>query len=189
MPTLTSTTTPVTPIAPPTQDPGQALRATMRHFPTGVALLSAGRGEQAIATTINGLMSVSLAPPQILVSIGTTSRVHAVLEADRCYTVNLFSSEQAELARLFATPAKPTGRALARHLRPTPTSGRDGLGPDGSYDVLPGALATITCGLAATYPGGDHTLFLGDVVHAAVHTSAPSPLLFHQGQLVSHVGN
>ncbi|MFD4694481.1 flavin reductase family protein [Streptomyces sp. NBC_00683] len=144
------------------------LRSVMRLFPTGVALLRTGEGERATAMTINALMSVSLTPPQLLVSVLHSSRAHAVLEDHRAFSVHLLGDQQAETARLFASASKPQGRDLAAFI---------------DRYVVPGSLARLTCSLRSVYPGGDHSLFLGhvDAVEAAV--SAEGPLLFHGGAL------
>ncbi|MFE1958623.1 flavin reductase family protein [Streptomyces sp. NPDC059479] len=158
-------------------DPPADLRAAMRLFPTGVALLSTGHGKQAIATTINAVMSVSLSPPQLLISVLRTSRAQPVLEATGTFSINLLTAEQADLARLFATSAKPVGAALAAHLQPRTVDGH-------TCHVLPGSLATMSCTVRTSYPGGDHDLFLGHVDHVLPGAAEHAPLVFHHGRLV-----
>ncbi|MFE0106555.1 flavin reductase family protein [Streptomyces sp. NPDC059009] len=152
------------------------LRSVMRRFPTGVALLSTGRGDEAVAMTINALMSVSLEPPRILVSVLDHARARPVLERTEEFTVNLLAGEQAELARLFASRTKPTGAGLTDHLQAMNRNGTD-------CTVLPGALATLSCSVEATYPVGDHSLFLGRVERVVAPADSSAPLLFHQGEL------
>jgi flavin reductase (DIM6/NTAB) family NADH-FMN oxidoreductase RutF len=48
---------------------------------------------------------------------------------------------------------------------------------------MPGALVSLECRLYAEYPGGDHVLFLGEVV--AIHgPGAGEPLVFHRSRYV-----
>ncbi|MFF6909223.1 flavin reductase family protein [Streptomyces sp. NPDC012389] len=144
------------------------LRSVMRLFPTGVALLSTGKGERATAMTINALMSVSLTPPQLLVSILHSSRAHGVLEDHRSFSVHFLGDRQAHLAELFSSASKPQGRDLADFIE---------------RQVVPDSTARLTCSLRSVYPGGDHSLFLGHVDSVEAAVSVGGPLLFHGGAL------
>ncbi|MYZ35138.1 MULTISPECIES: flavin reductase family protein [unclassified Streptomyces] len=149
---------------------GEALRSAMRLFPTGVALLTAGEGAQATAMTINALMSVSLTPPQVLVSVLHTARLHPVLEHTGTFAVHLLAGDQAATAELFSSSEKPSGPAL----RPFLTA-----------HVLPRVLTSLSCVVQAVYPGGDHSLFLGHVEKVKTEAGAAErqPLIFHRGVL------
>lgn len=141
------------------------LRAAMRLFPTGVALLTSGSGGDTTGMTISSLMSVSLDPPLVLASVHQDSRAHAVLETTGEFSLSLLSAPQEELARLFASPDKPRGEQVAAYAA--------------------GALCTLSCSIQAVYPGGDHSLFLGRVLDIDFGT-AEGPLLSHQGRLGDH---
>jgi flavin reductase len=147
---------------------GDGLRSAMRLFPTGVALLSTGQDSEAVAMTVNSLMSVSLSPPQVLVGVAHTARAHPVLASTRSFTLHLLSARQSETATLFASSRKPSGPALAAHLR---------------SNVVPGTLASLSCAVVDTYPGGDHSLFLGGVEAVAPGDIEEQPLVFHHGAL------
>lgn len=139
------------------------LRAAMRLFPTGVALLTTGRGNRAVGMTINSLMSVSLALPLVLVSVHHDARARAVLKSTGEFTISLLSVDQEDLARLFASRDKPSGHEVAA--RST------------------GALCSLACSVQAVYPGGDHDLFLGRVLDVGFGDVNREPLLFYQGRL------
>ena len=47
----------------------------------------------------------------------------------------------------------------------------------GGLPLLEGALAHVECRIWADYPGGDHTIYLGEVEHVQVFGGRP--LLFH----------
>ena len=44
---------------------------------------------------------------------------------------------------------------------------------------MPGALAHIECRVSARLPGGDHTIYVGEVLR--LHVAAGRPLLYHGG--------
>ncbi|WP_367221926.1 flavin reductase family protein [Streptomyces sp. 16-176A] len=144
------------------------LRSAMRLFPTGVALLCTGSGERAVGMTINALMSVSLAPPRILVSVLHTARAHPVLCDSRSFAVHLLSDRQAATAGLFASRDKPCGPELEALLE---------------REVLPVALATLRCSVEQVFQGGDHSLFLSRVESVKHGEESGEPLLFHRGTL------
>ncbi len=150
------------------------LRSVMRRFPTGVTVLSSGEVDNAVAMTVNSFTSVSLDPPRVLVSVMRTARAHPVIAATRKLSIHLLAAHQGDVARLFASPDKPSGRRLGEYL----TRSEEG------HEVLPGALASLDCEVEDDYAGGDHSLFLARVVHTIPGDSGHDALLFHQGDLV-----
>lgn len=97
--------------------------------------------------TVNSFTSVSLEPPLVLVSIARSARTHDELKG-RPFTVNILGAEQQRLAMHFA--GRPTGEPLwlEGHVAPR----------------LANVLAFFECKPWAEYDGGDHTLYLGEVV-------------------------
>jgi flavin reductase (DIM6/NTAB) family NADH-FMN oxidoreductase RutF len=86
-------------------------------------------------------------PPLVLVSIAKTTKAHDEL-AERPFTVNILGAEQQPLALHFA--GKP---------------GQEPLWVEGQVAPrLSNVLAFFECTPWAAYPGGDHTLYLGEVV-------------------------
>ena len=48
----------------------------------------------------------------------------------------------------------------------------------GDVPLIDGALTTLECNVAHQLPGGDHTIFVGEVV--AVTTSEGAPLVYYR---------
>ncbi len=121
--------------------------------------------------TATAVCSVSLVPPLILVCIDRQAECYeAFLEAE-AFAVNLLREDQEPLSRHFA-------RKEARKFEGIPYQP----GITGS-PILAGVLAHVECRIQARYPGGDHTMFLGEVVGsgAAPPEDAGSPLLHFRG--------
>ena len=100
-----------------------------------------------------------------------TSR-SSLIEAFRgsgVFALNLLPLDAAELCRRFSSRA-PDRFAGVAHRR----------GPLG-LPLLDGMLAHLCCRIWARYPGGDHEILVGEVLHAQYHEG--EPLVFHQGQL------
>jgi len=141
-------------------------RNTLGRFATGVTVVTTKADGEVHGMTANAFTSISLDPPLVLVSVGKQARIHAHLSQSPRFGVSVLSEDQVGLAWHFA------GRP------------QDGLQPvfqwRGEVPLLTHALAHFVCSVEATYPGGDHTLFLSRV--AALWYRDGSPLTFYRGR-------
>ena len=161
-----------------------ALRQVMSQFCSGVTIVTALRQGIKHAMTATAVSAVSLVPPLILVCVSRSSRFHeAATEAD-AWCVSLLSGDQERLARHFAN----RGRDLLSqfdHVPHTPS-------PLSGTPLIDGALAWMECVTYAQYDGGDHTIMVGELVHAS---GAPAldehgrqvPLTYYQGTYSPYV--
>jgi flavin reductase (DIM6/NTAB) family NADH-FMN oxidoreductase RutF len=148
------------------------LRATLRHYATGVTILTAGR-DTPHGMTANSFTAVSLTPPLVLVCVHRTATIHqAILDHDS-FAISVLAATQEHIARHFADHHRPRGPAEFDITGWTP-------GHRTGNPLIHGALAWIECTLTATYDGGDHTIFLGTVL-ASHHAPPADTLLFHGG--------
>jgi flavin reductase (DIM6/NTAB) family NADH-FMN oxidoreductase RutF len=144
------------------------LRRVMGHFATGVTIITTRSNDGKIyGLTANAFTSVSLEPPLLLVCVDKKAESYPYFEESKVFTVNVLSDEQETLSRRFAVSGGPKFEGVA--YRP---------GANGA-PILEGAVAFIECKLAGAYPGGDHTIYLGEVQEA--ETSDGKPLLFFRG--------
>lgn len=145
------------------------LRTVLGTFVTGVTVVTtcddAGRRH---GVTANSFSSVSLDPPLVLWSQSVSSRSHPAFRDSEHFVVNILADDQVDLSNHFAKSAedKFTGLAFS-----------DGIG---GAPVLHGAAAHIECLKVATYPGGDHVVFLGRVQRITL--GRRRPLAFGQGR-------
>jgi len=110
-------------------------------------------------------VAVSLQPPLIAVSLDRRSKACRVLDR-RSFAVSILSQSEHELALHFAGQPQPDVCVEWVPNRIAPT--------------ICGALASLTCTPWATYDGGDHILYIGEV-QTFTRAPANAPLLFHQG--------
>ncbi|MGK5530969.1 flavin reductase family protein [Streptomyces sp. URMC 129] len=150
---------------------GRTLRDVCGHFVTGVTVITAGRGETAAGTTVNSFTSVSLEPPLVLFCLHNESRLRPVVQGGGAYVVNFLSSHQEKLARAFAGKSTAAITDVAHHASVT------------GVPVLSEALAFLSCRLVNAFDGGDHTIFVGEVVELGVPRQAQEPLIFFRGFL------
>jgi len=150
-----------------------ALRGAMSHFPTGVTVVTSGREEEVEGMTANAVISVSLDPLLLLVSVHKDARLNPRIKQEGYFAVSLLADDQEGLSRLFASPERSSGLQALHSLG-------GGYGSTGA-PLAAGALAAIECELGDTYYGGDHDLFLGRVVEVHLGDTRKGPLVFHEG--------
>jgi flavin reductase (DIM6/NTAB) family NADH-FMN oxidoreductase RutF len=148
------------------------LRRVFGRFATGITIVTAGRDEPR-GMTANSFTSVSLEPPMILVCVLRDASMHETILQHRAFGVSVLSNRQERVARHFANRDRPRGRAEFDAV--------DSMaGPRTGTPVLPDALAWFECTLAAVHSGGDHSIFLGEIVGLG-HGPHDDALLFYDG--------
>ncbi|WP_326599913.1 flavin reductase family protein [Streptomyces sp. NBC_01803] len=150
---------------------GRTLRDVCGLFVTGVTVITAGMGEEAAGTTVNSFTSVSLDPPLVLFCLHNDSRLRPVVESTGAYAVNFLAGRQERVARAFAGKDTAAITDVAHHSSVT------------GVPVLSDALAFLSCRLVNTFDGGDHTIFVGEVLELGVPRQSQEPLIFFRGFL------
>ena len=145
-------------------------RDLMARFATGVTVVAARHGPLLAGMTANAVASISIDPPLMMASIGNRAETHAAIVGSHAFAISVLAEDQRELADCFARPTtaeKLTGFCgAAWHEAET------------GSPVLDGALAYFDCRLTARHDGGDHTIFLGEIVAAGFREDA-APLLWY----------
>lgn len=143
----------------------------MRHFPSGVTVVTLRAGEEIHGLTVSAFCSVSLEPPLVLVCIGTDLYSHAMMERGKCFAVNFLSQDDADLSDRFAGRIPEITDRFAGLSYFTAITGAP---------ILERCVAYLDCTVYAAYPGGDHTIYVGLVEAAGIQRQAP-PLVYYQG--------
>lgn len=146
-----------------------AFRTALGRFVTGVTIVTTrDQDGKAIGLTANSFNSVSLDPPMVLWSLALGSPNIAAFRHSRAWAVHILSADQEDLSNRFAT------RGIDKF---------DGLdiqdGPEGA-PLIPGCAARFGCRSAFEYEGGDHAIFVGEVLDLS--DSGLQPLVFHDGR-------
>ena len=147
------------------------LREVMSHYLTGVTIVTAKKPDGTpYGLTVNSFNSVSLAPPLILWSLDNKNSNLGLFENTIGFAINIMAADQTDLCRRFAD--KESDRFVGVDW----TFGATG------QPLITHALAHIECRPWQTYAGGDHTIFVGEVIHAQ-HVSDRPAAAFYKGQL------
>lgn len=143
--------------------PQATLREVMAQFATGVTVLTAGTGERSHGMTANSFTSVSLDPPLVLCCVSRAARMHETITDAMSFAVSILGADQQELARYFADWKRPHGRAQFDAVQWE-------RGQRTGAPLLAGALAWLECELVKAYEGGDHSIFVGQVLSSHRNT-------------------
>ncbi len=141
----------------------------MGHFATGVTVITTrDKAGMPFGLTANAFASLSLDPPLVLICIDKTVQCYPCFEESKVFAVSILSEEQEDLSCRFATKGiqKFTGiewRTSERGLA-----------------LLDGSIASIECRIVQSYEGGDHTIYVGEIVGADI--SGDRPLIFFKGK-------
>lgn len=155
--------------APPVD--GEMFRRAIARWATGVSVVTAHENGHDAGLTVNALLSVSLRPPLLLISLTHDADTTPVIERTGRFAVNLLAATQRAVSERFAE-AVPSDRkfgGLAVH--------RD---PDG-IPLIDGTLGAIRCAVERSIPLADHHLIVGRVVGVEAGAEG-APLLFYRSR-------
>jgi flavin reductase (DIM6/NTAB) family NADH-FMN oxidoreductase RutF len=144
-------------------------RQIMGRFATGVTVVTTrGEDDHLCGLTANAVASLSLDPPLVLVAVDRRSHSHGCFKTNRCFAINVLSSGQEELSRRFAKTGPKDFSDLAATTAVT------------GAPILNDTLGYVDCRLVDVLSGGDHDIFIGEIVAGDVREGRP--LMFYGGK-------
>jgi flavin reductase (DIM6/NTAB) family NADH-FMN oxidoreductase RutF len=146
------------------------MRAMMARFVTGVTVVAARHGPFMAGMTANAIASISVDPPLMMASISRRAETHIAIVGSHAFSVSVLADDQAGLADCFAQPT--TALKLKRFCDAAWHEAETG------SPILEGAIAYFDCRLTARHDGGDHTIFIGEIVAAGYRDDA-EPLVWY----------
>ena len=136
----------------------------MRRFPAPVAVVTVDAGDLKYALTVGSLVSLSLEPALVGVSIGHASQSHTPLRDAGRFAASLLAGDQEALAQHFARSVPPIALWEGVELRES----------DLAEPLLAGALAWLECDVVSEHEAGDHTIFVAEVLSLELGRDAPA---------------
>jgi flavin reductase (DIM6/NTAB) family NADH-FMN oxidoreductase RutF len=145
------------------------LRMAMRFWTTGVTVVTTEYQGITHGMTVSSFTSVSLTPPLILVALERKSRTHEIVEKSGIFGVTILGEDQREVSDRFA----------GRHTEYTDRfKNLDVFTLATGSPMLLAGLASFDCKVTATYPGGTHTIFIGNVIASQINHEQGEPLVY-----------
>ncbi|PJJ56374.1 flavin reductase (DIM6/NTAB) family NADH-FMN oxidoreductase RutF [Mumia flava] len=143
-------------------------RDVLAQWPSGVTVVTTVVDGVRHGMTASSFSSVSLDPPLVSICLDRKLYSHGLVERGGVFGISVLAKDQADVARRFAGMTDAEDR-FAGESWSTASTG---------VPLLDSALGWLDCRVVHAYPGGDHTIFVGEVLsgRAARRTA---PLLFH----------
>jgi flavin reductase (DIM6/NTAB) family NADH-FMN oxidoreductase RutF len=147
------------------EDRGAEQRALFRRWPAGVSIVVAEVDGRRAALTVSSLISLSLDPPLVGISIAQQASLHELLRGAEEWAVSILAGGQAHLAQHFSRSVPPIALWNGIDVR------------DDDPRLLEGAAGWLVASTVEEHRTGDHTFFVGEV-RSVEEGSAPDSLTY-----------
>jgi flavin reductase (DIM6/NTAB) family NADH-FMN oxidoreductase RutF len=129
-------------------------------IPNALALVGSRAGDERNAMTTSWITQLSMAPVLIGIGVDNSAVTHRLISDGGSFTVNLWDAEDTKVFVKFSKPATYEDGALnGRAVRDGATGA----------PIFEDALAWLDCEVRHTLDLGSHTLFVGELVDAAIN--------------------
>lgn len=128
-------------------------------IPNALALVGSRAGDEWNAMTTSWITQLSMEPVLIGVGVDNSAVTHRLISEGGSFTVNLWSAEDTRVFVKFSKPAVKDDMTL--NDRPIREGGT-------GAPIFTEAIAWMDCEVRSSHDFGTHTLFVGEVVDAAV---------------------
>lgn len=137
-------------------------KLAMSHFASGVTVISTEHDGTLYGMTVASFASLSLDPPLVLICIEKSVKSHDAIAAAGRFGASMLAEEQSEISNRFAS------KKIEDRFAGQPWS-RGELG----MPLIDGAICAVECTVTNAIPGGDHTIFVGQVETVRTHDARP----------------
>lgn len=129
-------------------------------IPNALALIGSASGEEWNGMTASWITQLSMEPVIIGVGIDNKAVTHRLIAEGGSFSVNFWDSEDTKPFVKFSKPAERDGNTLNGRPVTTATTGAP---------IFEEAIAWMDCEVKQAINLGTHTLFLGELVDAAIN--------------------
>jgi flavin reductase ActVB len=143
-------------------------REAMGRLAAGVVMVTTHVDGRPWGLTVSACCSLSVSPPMLLVSLGTSTASARAIEASGRFGVSILGDDLIGAARFGSARDRP--KFVEQYCA--------GGEPCGS-PVIEGSIAHVDCEVERSIVAADHTLFLGLVEKVLHGRPAASPLVYH----------
>lgn len=143
-------------------------RQILGQFATGVTIASTVVNGQTWGMTANAVTSLSLEPPLVLLAVVRDGKSQEMFQSGGCFALNILAEDQQELSNRFASSGPKDFDDLQTQTAET------------GSPILSNALAWVDCRVVDILPGGDHDIFIGEILAGDLRDG--KPLLFYAGR-------
>ena len=148
------------------------LRQAMRFWATGVTIVTAAHAGIQHGMTVSSFTSISITPPQVLVSVAHNTRTHDLIKHSQHFGVTILDESQMEISDRFAGRLSEDVDRLAGLETITLVSGTP---------LLKRGLVQFDCHVLTTVDSGSTTLFIGEVLAVQAAQQGTPLIYFNRG--------
>jgi flavin reductase (DIM6/NTAB) family NADH-FMN oxidoreductase RutF len=138
-------------------DPEEKKRA-LRMLTYGLYVMTARSDNEIAAGAVTWLSQASFNPPLLMAAVRVDSRLHTLIEKSGAFALSILSAGHKELASAFFRPTQVEGERINGYLFVA--------GQETNAPLLLDAPASLEARVTGAVRGGDHTVFVAEVVDA-----------------------
>jgi flavin reductase (DIM6/NTAB) family NADH-FMN oxidoreductase RutF len=132
-------------------------------IPNALALVGSRSGDERNAMTTSWITQLSMEPVLVGVGVDNSAVTHRLISDGGAFTVNFWDADDTRVFVKFSKPATYEGEGAGGTLNGRPVHTATTGAP-----VFDEAIAWIDCVVRQRHDLGTHTLFIGEVVDAAI---------------------
>jgi flavin reductase (DIM6/NTAB) family NADH-FMN oxidoreductase RutF len=151
------------------EERGAEQRALFRRWPAGVSVVVAEVDDHRAGLTVSSLVSLSLDPPLIGISIALEASLHEVLRRADEWAVSILAGDQSHLAQHFARSVPPIALWDGIEVRTD------------DERLLVGAVGWLIARTVDFFSTGDHSFFVGEILRLESGRAPESLTYVHRG--------
>lgn len=152
----------------------QQFKNVMARIPSAVAVITSKSEAGFHGITVSSFGSLSLDPPLVFMSISKENNSHERLINADSYVINVLARKHTFYAEQFSGQTPLADLEFSRVAHRIGTLG---------IPKIDGCLSWIECRHWQHYPGGDHTIFVGEIVDLELG-EADDPLVYFDREFV-----
>ena len=139
----------------------EAKKVLLRKIPHGLFICTVREGDEINGFTASWVTQGSFTPPLVVMAVRSEGSSHETIKRTNKFCLNILKSDQKDLAAIFFKPQT----ALGGRFEAAPFCfGELGL------PLIDDALGGVECQLLGQVSKGDHTVFVGEVKTAILHS-------------------
>jgi flavin reductase (DIM6/NTAB) family NADH-FMN oxidoreductase RutF len=135
-------------------------------IPNALCLVGSSSGDERNAMTTTWVTQLSMEPVLVGVGVDHDAVTHRLIDESGVFSVNLWRADDTKVFVKFSKPATDEGETLNGRTVRSATTGAP---------VFDDALAWIDCQVRHRVDLGTHTLFIGEIVDAAINDDTSRP--------------
>ncbi len=139
----------------------KAKRTLLRHLPHPINICGVKDGDEVNGFTLSWMTQASFKPPMVAIGVNQESRSHAMIQASQVFAVSFLGVEQTAIAETFFKPQRLINDKFGNL--------ESAFGEVTGCPILKSALGYIECQVKGSVAGGDHSIFVAEVVGAELY--------------------